>query len=192
MNSNSSRASEDANSFKYLVRKVQAGDDDAARKLFESYDKHVLSVVRRLKVVPLANVYSTRDFSQAVWASLFNELDLLNGVHESRQFIGLIMAIARNKVVDENRRRTQTRRFSGEKNTTRCVQSLMQQESKVPGPSELAVARERYNRLSSVLSDTHFKVLKMKLAGYSNKAIAEQMGCCVKTVRRWILSIAGF
>ena len=56
MNSNCSRASEDANSFKYLVREVQAGDDDAARKLFESYDKHVLSVVRRLKVVPLANI----------------------------------------------------------------------------------------------------------------------------------------
>ena len=191
MNSNHSRTSEYENTFEYLVRQVQAGDDAAAEKLFESYDKHVTSVIRRLKIVSLANVYSTRDFSQAVWASLFSELDLLNGVHESKQFIGLIVAIARNKVVDENRRRTQTRRFSGEKNTIRCMQSLMQQESKVPGPSELAVARERYNRLCSVLSDTHFKVLEMKVAGYSNKAIAEQMGCCVKTVRRWILSIAG-
>lgn len=173
--------------FRQLMEQMRAGSADAAWELVELYGPHIRAVVRRMLDRRMRAVFDSEDFTQAVWASLIRVQNRLAEIDEPRRFVGLLAALARNKVVDEVRRRRGTR-----KNDISREQSLDDSRfgttTTVPGtqptPSQWAIARERWSRLLAGRSETHRKVLELKLAGATYTEIAEQLDINEKTARR--------
>ena len=93
------------------MRGVREGSQDAGWKLVETYGPHILRVVRRSLSQDLRTKFDSIDFVQAVWASIFAEPTRLATFEQPEQLIAYLAAVARNKVVDEFRRRVQTQKF---------------------------------------------------------------------------------
>ena len=62
---------DDEQDFRDLMRQVQAGSEEAARRLCDVYGSHILRVVRRRLPDHLRSKFDSIDFVQDVWASFF-------------------------------------------------------------------------------------------------------------------------
>src|SRR5437764_14838321 len=58
-------------SFRELLREAQAGSEEAAKELYETYVSHVLRCVRNRMWHRLRSKFDSQDFVQQVWASFF-------------------------------------------------------------------------------------------------------------------------
>src|SRR5262245_26982587 len=90
--------------FADLLRRVKAGSSDAAWELIDRYGSHVQRVVRRLLNRRLRPQFDSVDFVQAVWASFFNDPAQIHSFKSPDSIIGYLARMARNKVIEENRR----------------------------------------------------------------------------------------
>src|SRR5687768_4189029 len=91
--------------FADLMNRLRAGDQEAAWKLIEEYGPHIRRVVRRELHQKMRSKFDSIDFVQAVWASFFREPGQFREMETPEALLNFLVAIARNKVVDETRRR---------------------------------------------------------------------------------------
>src|SRR5947199_10809469 len=102
----------DALSFPDLIRKVQAGDQDAAAELVRRYEPTVRRVVRfRLTDARLGAAFDSMDICQSVLASFFvrtaaGQFDL----GRPEDLVKLLATMARNKLASQARRERAGRR----------------------------------------------------------------------------------
>ncbi len=170
--------------FTQLMSQVRAGNEAAAWRLTEIYGGHVLKVVRRSLSRQLRSKFDSHDFVQTVWKSFFRDRDRLLALQTPAQFINYLKAVARNKVVDEGRRRLQTAKYD-----VRREEGLADDGCFVdtgPRPSEIVVARETWDRLVSSQSAEHRRVVEMRFQGYTFDEIAEHLSINERTARRVI------
>jgi RNA polymerase sigma factor (sigma-70 family) len=171
--------------FRELLRRAREGSDEAAWDLVETYGPYIIRTIRHTLSRELRGKFDSDDFAQAVWASFFGSPEQLAGVNEPRQLVGLLATMARNKVIDEMRRRFQTQRYA-----TRREQPLAdgssgpQLKSREPTPSQFAMARERWTRLLQSQPEQYQQVIRLKLMGKTNRSIADELGISEKTVKR--------
>lgn len=172
--------------FQSLILAVQAGDQEAARVLHDDYYRHVIAVVRRSLMDSIRSKFDSQDFAQTVWAILFSDLSKLNGITEPTQLIRLLTSIARNKVTDENRRRTQTQKHSVHMETIIAADDDGQMSliGNDPTPSQCAIAHETRELFESRLAPEHLQILELKIEGQTNQAIADKLRINERTVRR--------
>jgi RNA polymerase sigma factor (sigma-70 family) len=172
--------------FASLLRQVKAGSSDAAWELIDRYGPHVLRVVRRLLSRRLRPQFDSVDFVQAVWASFFHDPAQILSFESPDGVIGYLARMARNKVLEENQRRLGT-----EKHDIRRVISL--DDSCVdegdlvdhrPRPSQVAVARERWNRLVEEQPQRYREVIRMRFMGLSFMEIARRLDLDERSVRK--------
>src|SRR6478609_11654481 len=90
-------------SFEELMRRVRAGDDEAAALLVRRYESAIRRTIRfRLVDARLRRLCDSMDLCQSILASFF--LRAASGQYEldtPEQLIKLLTAMARNKVADE-------------------------------------------------------------------------------------------
>jgi DNA-directed RNA polymerase specialized sigma24 family protein len=97
--------------FAELLRRVRAGEQDVARDLVARYEPEIRRIVRlRLTDPRLRRVLDSMDVCQSVLANFFvrvsaGEFDL----SQPEQLLALLLAMARNKVLEQARRQ-QTRK----------------------------------------------------------------------------------
>lgn len=173
-------------SFAALFERVRKGDQDAAWDLVEIYGPHVMRAVRRTLSRDLRAKFDSDDFVQAVWASFFAVAEQISDVQEPGQLVGLLTAMARNKVVDEIRRRVETQKYSVRREEPLWKPDSSEEgfASREPRPSQVAMARERWNRMMAGQPDHYHVVMRMRLMGKTQRSIAAHLGVSEKTVQR--------
>jgi len=169
--------------FAILMSDVRRGSQVAAWQLLEIYGNHVMKVIRRRLNNQLRSKFDSQDFAQAVWKSFFQDRDRLVAMQSPEQFIRYVQAIAANKVIDETRKR-QTARYSVGRE-----EALDDGAGDAPRPSEIAVARETWERIMSDQSAEHKRIVELRFQGHTFEEIAAQLSINERTARRVIAKL---
>jgi RNA polymerase sigma-70 factor (ECF subfamily) len=178
--------------FGQLMERLQDGSQDAAWELIEVYGPHVQRFVRRTLTQDLRSKFDSIDFAQIVWASFFRAPDRIRQMETPQQLMGYLAAMARNKVIDESRRRLDSRKHnvrlevSVERMDAAAAQGLRSHD---PSPSSVAVARERWDRLVVNQPADVRRILELRFQGETYDEIARQMQLNERTVRRVIAKL---
>lgn len=170
-----------------LLQQVLDGSEQATCELVRTYGPWVARTIRRKLDRQMRGKFDSDDFTQVVWANFFAHPSRWSDFRHPKQLIALLQRMARNKVVDEHRRRMATRKYSVRRE--RPLQSLNGEQrdwlrSNDPTPSQLAVARERWHGLLRGQPRLYREIARLKLLGMTNRAVAEKLGISEKTVQR--------
>jgi len=170
--------------FNLLLGQARAGSDPAARELVERFTPYLQRVIRKRLDKRLRTVFDTADFSQAVWASFFARPPQQNDFQEPEDLVRFLEQVARNKVVEQVRRRLGTR----DRHVRREVplQSGRSLIGPSPTASQEALAKERWSQVLDAEPPHHQEIMNSFRSGLSPQEIADQVGVSVKTVRRAI------
>ena len=88
-----------------FLRRIQAGDEAAARELLSRFEAEVRLVVRRQLPRLLRSRFDSLDFLQSVWGSFFRRMRTSpTDFEDSRHLVAFLARAAKNKVIDEYRR----------------------------------------------------------------------------------------
>jgi RNA polymerase sigma-70 factor (ECF subfamily) len=162
--------------FADFVRRIRAGDDAAAVELVRQFEPLIRREVRmRIGDDRLNRAFDSVDVTQSVFASFFTaasggefELD------RPEQLAGLLMTMARNRLVSRARQEWQqvrdVRRLATEPGT------LEQAPAKQPSPSQIASQKEQLELLNASLSVDEQQILELRSAGLSWEEVATQLG----------------
>jgi RNA polymerase sigma-70 factor (ECF subfamily) len=126
--------------------------------------------------------FDSEDFAQAVWQSVFCSRDRLLTADTQEAFRGLLVKIARNKVVDELRRRLVTTKYdvNREDDSSPDIAAGMMTST----PSQIFIASETLEQLLANEPEHYQQVVRMRVDGCSQREIADETGISERTVRR--------
>lgn len=173
--------------FSQLMEQLQRGSQEAAWELIERYGPHVQRYVRRSLNQEMRSKFDSIDFAQVVWASFFREPERIRQFSSPEQLMAFLAAMARNKVVEEFRRRltSQKRNVGREVRIERTDFAHGRQlRSRDPTPSAVAVARERWSRLMFNQPESVRRILELRFQGATYVEIASELKMSERTVRR--------
>jgi len=178
-----------------LIERVKSGDEAAIRDLIQRFESDVRTIVRVRLPQSLRSQFDSMDFVQAVWQSvLTKDGQDLGRFTTARHFRGFLEGVARNKVYEEFRRRTRTRKYSVQREEPLYVRRgdrEMPREvaASDPSPSQDAQARDRFAQLVAGRSPQEKEVVDLRLQGLTFEEIAAQTGLNESSVRRIIEAI---
>jgi RNA polymerase sigma factor (sigma-70 family) len=168
-----------------LLARIKSGDEGAARELLTRYEPKVRLVVRRQLPRLLRSRFDSLDFLQSVWGSFFHKIRTgPNDLREEQNLITFLAWAARNKVIDEYRRAGTRKQDIRREERLKVIEDG---ETRLAGgdtPSQLAQARETYDRLRDLLPEDRRVILELRAAGHSCKEIGEKLGMSERTVQR--------
>ena len=175
---------EQTREFRQWLAEAQSGDNDACRRLLEVYGPHVVRAVRRNLDRSIRSKFDSADFAQAVWASFFTRPTQADQFDSPESLVGYLAAMAKNKVVDEHRRRLGALKYDVSREEPLRPDENQGLRSPQPTPSQVAVAGELWERLITGQPPHHQAILRLRREGLTNDEIAERLGLSEKTVRR--------
>ena len=180
--------------FAELIRRARNGDDAATTQLLIRFEAEVRTMVRARLPRVLRNQFDSMDFVQAIWTSVFTgdpgESDPTEFVDEG-QFRGFLAGVARNKIFEEHRRQTRTKKYDisreerlyvrkGEREITRDV------AGSDPTPSEKVQAVDRLGQLVRGRTEQEAEIINLRRQGLTYDEIAIKIGWNERSVRRVI------
>lgn len=168
---------DDVAQFAFFMRRIRAGDDEAAEQLVRSYEPLIRREVRlRIEDARLNRVFDSLDVSQSVLASFFvraavGEYDL----ERPDQLLRLLVVMARKKLASrargERRVRRDIRRVVGV--GTDAIDKLV---DRGPSPSEVLTRQELLERLRSLLTDEERAIASLRGEGLGWDEVGERLG----------------
>jgi RNA polymerase sigma-70 factor (ECF subfamily) len=169
-----------------LLARIRAGDEAAARELAGRYEAEIRLVVRRRLPRLLRSRCDSIDFLQSVWGDFFHQIRTDPArFKDSRHLLTYLIRAARNKVVDEYRRACRLKQDARREESVwpdgRRTQDIA---GDVDTPSEMAQAREEFDRLLGLLPEGRRAILEWKAAGLSSQEIGDRLGISARTVQR--------
>ncbi len=178
----------EASDFQAALSRASHGSEEDLRYLIEKYGHHIKRVVRRRLDVRLRSKFDSVDFVQMVWASFFRNREALARFDRAEDLIRFLATLARNKVIDEERRR-----ILGIKYNAMRERSLEGSDppDEAGTPSQIAMARERWSLMISEESERDRDVLRLRVSGASYDEISRRLGIHERTVRKIIGRILG-
>jgi RNA polymerase sigma factor (sigma-70 family) len=178
--------------FDEMMARVRAGCPEAIQQLFQRYGHHVRLVVRRKLGHELRRLYDSTDFLQSVWGSFFANPGEEYHFASPEALLGYLVRMAHGKIVDAYRRRKENLKGGGAREES--LEDL-EEESRLRGPqatpSQLAIAKEYWERLRDGLSERDHQILDMLRQGHTHVEIAERLGVHPKMVQRLITKLTG-
>jgi RNA polymerase sigma factor (sigma-70 family) len=178
-----------------LIERVKAGDENAIRDLIQQFEGDVRTIVRVRLPQSLRSQFDSMDFVQAVWQSvLTRDGQDLGRFTNARHFRGFLEGVARNKVFEEHRRRTRTRKYSLQREEPLYVRrgdrELPREVAATdPTASQDAQARDRFEQLVEGRSPQETEVVELRRRGLTYEEIATLTGLSERSVRRIIEAI---
>ena len=171
-----------------LLADVRQGSEPAAWAIIDLYGSHVLRAVRRSMHYRLRNEFDSNDFVQMVWVSFFRRPDELGHLHSPKQLVAWLVSIARNKVIDEVRRRLKSKRRDVTRNVYLDGDPTIARRlpARDATPSAVAMAKERWETLVDQQPERVQRMLEMRLGGAKFSEIAEELHLHERTVRKTI------
>ena len=104
----------DLEDFRGLLNRVKEGDDSAAWELVERYGEDIRNAVRRSLNQRLRPKFDSLDFVQLVWSSFFRKDTHAERFGCPEELVAYLVAMARNKVGMETRRRLSIKKIQRE------------------------------------------------------------------------------
>jgi len=178
--------------FSKAIERICAGSPDAVWEFIESYGPHIQRVVRRRLNHSMRSKFDSGDFVQMVWASFFANPSQIAKFKEPDQLIKYLVSMARNKVVEETRRRLKyqqhnvRKEFSYEFNATSRSTADRNQDT----PSAIAIARERWRSMMHSQSDRDQQVVRLRISGVTYVEIGKRLGIHERTARQVIAELS--
>lgn len=179
----------DDDRFAGLIARARAGDDEAARTLLGAFEAEVRMMVRVRLPRALRAQFDSMDFVQAVWKSVFVGDGPESGPYATvGQFRGFLQGVARNKVLEEYRRRTRTRKYDLAREEPLYVrrgdhEAPRDLAAHDPTPSQEAQAGDCWQRLMAG-SPTEARIVQLRREGLTFEEIAARVGLHERAVRR--------
>lgn len=170
-----------------VLRRLRAGDPAAAVELCRRYGPHLRVVVRRRLDPRLRPRFDSLDFTQEVWASFFALAPDRYAFDSPAALVGFLARMAHNKVVEEVRRQTRTRKhdITREVPLDHCgwgCEVALDRPS--DSPSEQAVAAEQWEQLLDGVPPAHRVVVEQLREGYTYEEIGRRTGISTRSVKR--------
>ncbi len=175
--------------FRDLMRRVREGSEEAAWELVECYGEMIHRAVRRALHQRLRSKFDSLDFVQLVWSSFFRSEFRAEQFDRPEDLAAFLVAMARNKVGMEIRRRLLT-----EKHNLNRENPFEVAEDKAwdgisdhqPGPMDVAIARERWSQMMEDQPAHYRQIIQLRLQGYTYQDIAASLQLAESTVRRFL------
>jgi RNA polymerase sigma-70 factor (ECF subfamily) len=167
----------ESSEFAEFIRRIRAGDDQAARELVERYEPVIRRQVRvRLSDPRLASRFDCADVCQSVMASFFvraaaGQFDL----EQPDQLLRLLVVMARRKVSEQVRRHRAGRR-DYRRSDVRGPGHLEGRSAADPSPSRLVAGRELLEEFRRRLTDEERQLADLRAQGFEWAEIAGQLG----------------
>ncbi len=177
-----------------LIERAQSGDTEAIDCL-QGLEQEIRMMVRVRLPQELRTQFDSMDFVQDVWQSFFRvfheDPERLRNVQHLR---GFLAGVARNKVFEEHRRQTKTRKYDlgrqeplyirrGDREVPRDV------PSRDASPMENAEAQDRLAKLLAGQHPRAGEILELRRQGLTFEEIATRVGLNERTVRRVVDTI---
>jgi RNA polymerase sigma-70 factor (ECF subfamily) len=178
--------------FADLLESAKHGDETAMAAVLEHFEPEIRTMVRVRLPKVLRTELDSMDIVQAVWTSVFaGKGDAIGRFTDAAQLRGYLAGVARNKVFEEHRRRTKTKKYDlnreerlyirkGERDVPREVAATD------PSPSEQAQAAEWYGQLIEGRTPEEVQIIELRRQGLTFEEIAHQIGVNERSVRRVI------
>jgi DNA-directed RNA polymerase specialized sigma24 family protein len=182
--------------FQALMERVRAGCPDAAREMHDLYSDPIRRMVRRRLHQRMRSQYDSIDFLQDVWASFFHTSLEKCAFATPAALVAFLADLAQNKVVDEWRRRLRGQKYNlnGERSLASPRRDEKQERldppQRGPTPSQVAIAKEHWERLVDGQPDPYRLMLDMLRQGHTHLEIAEKTGLHPKMIQRLLHKIA--
>ena len=174
-------------SFQDLIRRVRAGDDDAAEELVRQYEPEIRREIRvRLTDPGLRRVVDSMDICQSVLGNFFARAALGQfELDEPRQLLKLLVTMARNRLTDWARqqhaeRRDQRREVSLDAEMKAGSEPLAPD----PSPSQVVAGKELLEQVRARLSDAERRIADQRAAGRDWGQIAAELGESGEALRK--------
>jgi RNA polymerase sigma-70 factor (ECF subfamily) len=169
-----------------FLRRIQSGDEGAARELLGRFEAEVRLVVRRQLPRLLRSRFDSLDFMQSVWGSFFRRMrSAPTEFEDSRHLVAFLARAAKNKVIDEYRRAASLKQNMHREEP---LWSEGRYPKEIPAtmdsPSEIAQAHEVLGRLRELMPADRRTILELKAEGLSSKDIGQRLGISERTVQR--------
>jgi RNA polymerase sigma factor (sigma-70 family) len=166
----------ETSSFADFLRRIRAGDQEAAAELVRRYEPTIrLEVRRRLNYPSLFPLFDSLDICQSVLASFFvrsaaGQYDL----DEPGQLLGLLVAMSRKKLAAQVRRQHRQRRDS-RRRSDRAEELLGKCADGAP-PDRLVEGRELLDKVRQGLHEEERQLADLRAEGLTWPQIAERLG----------------
>ena len=173
--------------FERLIGEVREGSEEAAWDLFERVGPHVQRIVHKMINRELRSKFDSLDFVQSVWASFFFNRQSIADFTDPRELIRFLVAMARNKVITEHRRRILTEKYDVRRDRSATTMTPEMEETQVypePSPSQFAMARECWHQMVDGKPDIYREVVIRKYMGETHDEIALALRINRRTISR--------
>jgi RNA polymerase sigma factor (sigma-70 family) len=176
----------EGDSFRELMRCARDGSEEAAWKLLNRYEGHVLRAVRRVLHRAMRPKFDSIDFVQMAWKSLFRAREQFDRFDNPQHFVKYLIGIACNKVLAETRQRLRSKKHNvrREEPLGRVWQEAVGRE---PSPMDVAIARERWEKLLEDQPAHYREIIKLRLAGHTFVDIGKRLEIDPQTARRFLI-----
>ena len=171
--------------FAEFIRRIRAGDDQAARELVQLYEPVIRREVRlRLRDPRLASRFDWTDICQSVMASFFvraasGQYDL----EQPDQLQKLLVVMTRHKLIQQVRRHRADRR-DYRRLEARDPDYLEGRSAAVPSPSRLVAGRELLEEFRRRLSEEERRLADLRAQGCDWAEIAARLGGTADACRK--------
>jgi RNA polymerase sigma-70 factor (ECF subfamily) len=169
--------------FRDLMRRVRAGDAQAAVELVRAYEGAIRLQVRvRLTQPDLRRLLDSMDIVQLVWASFFpRAADGQFELEDPKKLLNLLITLAHHKLLDCAK--TLRRKRRGDGRVVGGIPAQGEPPDPQPGPDEVAGERDFLQELRKHLSAQDQSLWDERLQGRSWAEIAAARGTDPDVVR---------
>ena len=178
-----------------LLARLKTGDEIAARDLLRRFENDVRIMVRARLPRALRSQFDSMDFVQAVWQSvLMGSVEDLDQFENVPHFRGFLAGVVRNKIHEEYRRRTRTKKYDLSRQEPLYVRRgnrevLREVPTHGPTPSQDFQAQDRLEQMIAGRTPQEAEIVQLRRSGLTFGEIAEKTGLHERTVRRVIESV---
>jgi RNA polymerase sigma-70 factor (ECF subfamily) len=166
----------DQNAFKDFIRRIRAGDAQAATDLIRQYESVIrLEVRMRLSDPRLGRVFDSMDICQSVLASFF--VRAASGQYELEEpgnLVRLLVVMARNKLAFQARKQRAQRRDHRRQEPINAEQ--FEVAAPGPSPSQIIAGEELLREFRKRLSSEERQLADLRAAGQEWAEIAGHLG----------------
>jgi RNA polymerase sigma-70 factor (ECF subfamily) len=176
-------------SFPGFLARLRAGDDDAARELFQRFAGQLIALARGRFVAGLRHKVDPEDVVQSAYKSFFRRYGGDNLVVENWNSLwGLLTLITMRKCAERVAyHRAACRDVAREVSAPPGVEDgapWSEPFGREPTPLEAAELSETVDRLLAGLDEDERPVVELSLQGHSTQEISQRLDCPERTVRR--------
>jgi RNA polymerase sigma-70 factor (ECF subfamily) len=176
-------------SFTDVMARLRAGDEAAAREVFQRFVGKLVPFARRQFDAVLRRKVDPEDVVQSAYKSFFHRYGAGQlEVRDWGKLWGLLTMITLRKCLDRVEYHRAERRDVRREATARpggpATEPWWEAMAREPTPEQAAVLAETVGQLVSGLEEGERPVLELSLQGYTTQEISEQLGRPERSVRR--------